>query len=203
MRFGRVVIGLALAGTVAACSGEITFGRDRAGGDASTARPDAAALPADSGAPGPDAGTPSPDGGFGGVDAGCVRTFPATWPFARDKATYQQKLWTWASMQRPISCNTAGACHGATIRPPLMPDTDASLDNPATLSTAIDELWDSIKPKAQAPPNQAIVTSSIIFVHRNISEGGKGASPVYNLGYNPPGQLDFVQALVNASGQCQ
>lgn len=177
----RLAGSLALTACLAACGGEIVFGRDRS--DGSTSSRDGAS---DGGvSPTIDAG-PMDAGSV--VDAGCL-IVADTWPFPRDKATYKARFWDFANTQTPLNCNSPGTCHGGPMQKPLMPPADADLDDSTQLNTAIDELWATVKP--------SVVTAnlpSMSYVHRPMAEGGKGAVPLYT-----GEQTSFVEAFLAMS----
>jgi hypothetical protein len=184
---------------LAACGGQIEFGTAR---DASAVVPDAGTPDSggpdiDSGEPGgPDTGEPDtgelPDTGEP-PDTGCVKVFAATWPWARDKATYQDKFWTWASTQQGVKCTSSG-CHGGTVTP-LMPATDNELDITPTLNQAIDALWTTIVPSEQPG---GVTTSLLGYAHKPIAQGGGGEAPPYSAA-----QQQFLDALVDSASTCQ
>ena len=182
----RPIFAVVLALPVGACAGEIELGTNR---DASLTTPDTG-VPRDGGVL-PDTGVVDggPDGGVlpdTGVDGGGGGGCPAAWPFARDKATYKAKLWDWASVQPGVKCNST-VCHGGS-QPPLIPANEADLDTPATLDTAIDALYATMKPTLQP---EGVTAPGLAYRHKATAAGGPGETPEYSAT-----QQQFVDALI-------
>ncbi|MCK6549589.1 hypothetical protein L6R52_27380 [Myxococcota bacterium] len=188
MSVRSAIVAASLTLLTTSCGGEIEFG---APFDAGVVVVDTGVAPIDSGTPEPDAGDTTPDTGVP-PDAGCVKTYAATWPWARDKATYQDKFWTWSNTQQGLKCNSAG-CHGGGVSP-LIPATDNDLNITPTLNQAIDELWSAIVPALQ--PNGA-TTALLGYAHKPAAQGGGGEAPPYSAA-----QQQFLDALVDSAGTC-
>jgi hypothetical protein len=154
---------------LAACGGDIVFGRDRIGAtpaaDAQTQppTPDAGVvqnphdtgvvqMPYDSGVEDPpDTGVIQnpPDGGVvTHPDAGgpCPTTFPTQWPFPNTSASYQTHFWNIQAggASLGLTCSLSSACHAVgSVNTPLVP---ATADIAANLMKAMTDVMTNAQP---------------------------------------------------------
>ncbi len=187
---------VALALPLGACSGTITFGADLTD-SGQVVSPEVG--PKDV-APdiGPDTG---PDGGLEdrpapdlGPDGGCYdRTaptaFPVTWPFAPTKEAYKAKFWD--GLPARETCVIDG-CHAVGFEKPLIPATEAALDNADTLQQAISELWETTQ--ETTPQGASGPVRVITWRH---SETGGAVIPFFVQAHT-----NFLDNLVNVGQGC-
>jgi hypothetical protein len=184
--------------------GEVVLGSDLALDASVATHPDAAPTGLDAtiamdALAAPDAG-PLPDAAATAPDAACV-------PLIHDSATYQSNFLSFASSQKTTAanqtCNAVGVgCHGITVGAaiPTPPSPQwilatGDLGDPTRVSAAIAALETEVTQMQGALPR-------ILYFHQTAANGGGGITPLFDTDYTPPGQLNFVQQLVNGIKAC-